>query len=71
MPASVALDASKFTSGSPEERAAYARDLLVQLGSNGYVRLKNHDISSELVDSCFGWVRLRASLSVAMLISRL
>ncbi|KAB2569573.1 Oxoglutarate/iron-dependent oxygenase [Lasiodiplodia theobromae] len=55
MPASVALDASKFTSGSSEERAAYARDLLVQLGSNGYVRLKNHGISSELVDSCFGW----------------
>ncbi|OJD40654.1 oxoglutarate iron-dependent oxygenase [Diplodia corticola] len=53
MPASVALDASRFTTGSAEERAAYARDLLVQLGGNGYVRLKNHGIPSEMVESCF------------------
>ncbi|KAK7720772.1 hypothetical protein SLS57_005310 [Botryosphaeria dothidea] len=47
------LDASRFASGSPSQRAQHARELLDHLRQHGFVRLKNTGIPTQAIHEAF------------------
>lgn len=50
------LDASRFASGSPSQRAQHARELLDHLRQHGFVRLKNTGIPTQAIHEAFALV---------------
>lgn len=50
------LDASLFRSGSHEERLHFAQDLVKAFKDDGFVKLRNHGISSSVIEDLFAWV---------------
>ena len=51
------LDASLFISGSPTERLQFAQDLVKAFKDDGFIKLRNHGISSSIIKDLFAWVR--------------
>lgn len=51
------LDASRFVGNSPADRFKFAEELLDSLQKHGFVKLRNHGISDEMVEEMFRFVR--------------
>ncbi|KAL8824545.1 MAG: hypothetical protein Q9191_004979 [Dirinaria sp. TL-2023a] len=60
---STTLDASRYLAGSADDRIQFAKDLVSCLSQHGYVRLRNHGISSEDVTEIFNWQKRFFALS--------
>jgi isopenicillin N synthase-like dioxygenase len=58
------LDASRFASGIPAKREAYARELLESLQAHGFVRIVNHGISLAMAQEAFAMVSFQEPLCV-------
>ena len=50
------LDASLFRSGSHEEHLHFAQDLVKAFRDNSFVKLRNHGISTSVIEDLFAWV---------------
>ncbi|KAL8934677.1 MAG: hypothetical protein Q9216_005788 [Gyalolechia sp. 2 TL-2023] len=58
-----ALDASQYIVGSADDRLQFARDLVSRLNEEGFVKLRNHGISTENVREIFSWQKRFFDLS--------
>lgn len=50
------LDASLFRQGSDPERSCFAKDIVTALKKTGFVKLRNHGISPDILKDIFNWV---------------
>ena len=64
------LNASLFTSGSPEDRRIFADNLISGLKADGFAMIKNHGIPAELLCELFEHVCCTAGKLLLFLLSR-
>lgn len=51
------LDISSFISGSDVERSLFAKHLVEVSKEHGFIKIRNHGLTSDTVNALFAWVR--------------
>lgn len=57
------VDFSAFISGGPGQSEKIGKEVFVAFRDVGFVYLKDHGLSQEIVDEAFSWVRIDATFS--------